>query len=101
SGTITLDGGAFLLATSSGVSAASSLIIDGATLDLVGHNVAVANVQLTSGRIAGIGTLSSANAFDMRSGSVSANLGGSVGLIKTTSGTVTLSGANTYTGTTS
>src|SRR5213075_2123788 len=46
------------------------------------------------------GTLSSATTFDMQSGAVSAILGGTVGLAKTTGGTVTLSGANTYTGTT-
>ncbi|MGH7383332.1 MAG: beta strand repeat-containing protein, partial [Candidatus Methylomirabilales bacterium] len=58
-------------------------------------------VQLTSGNINGSGgTLTSSTTFDMQSGSVSAILGGAVGLNKTTAGTVTLSGANTYTGVT-
>ena len=40
------------------------------------------------------------NAFDLQSGSVSAILGGTIGLTKSTAGTVTLTGANTYSGTT-
>jgi fibronectin-binding autotransporter adhesin len=38
--------------------------------------------------------------FDVRSGTVSAVLAGMASLTKTTAGTVTLSGANTYTGAT-
>jgi autotransporter-associated beta strand protein len=38
--------------------------------------------------------------FDLQNGTVSAALAGTNGVNKTTSGTVTLSGANTYTGTT-
>ena len=55
------------------------------------------------GQILGTGTstLTSTAAFDVRSGSVSAILNGTSGLNKTTAGTVTLSGANTYTGLTS
>jgi autotransporter-associated beta strand protein len=44
--------------------------------------------------------LTSTSAYDVQSGSASAILGGAVGLNKSTGGTVTLSGANTYTGTT-
>jgi len=81
--------------------------VDGATAILaMGSNqsdsvgtVTVAN----GGSITGTGTstLTSSGTFEMQSGSVSAILGGSgISLNKTTSGTVTLSGANTYTGTT-
>ena len=42
-------------------------------------------------------TLNSGN-FDLRSGTVSAKLGGTAGLAKTTTGTVTLSGDNSYQG---
>jgi len=49
----------------------------------------------------GTSTLTSTGTYEMKSGSVSAILGGSgIALNKTTSGTATLSGANTYTGTT-
>jgi len=58
----------------------------------------VAGVQLTGGSITGSGTLTSAAAFDLQAGGVSAILGGSAGANKTTAGTVTLSGVNTYTG---
>ena len=48
----------------------------------------------------GTSTLTSTATFDVRNGLVSAILGGSVGLTKTTANTVTLSGVNTYTGAT-
>jgi fibronectin-binding autotransporter adhesin len=44
--------------------------------------------------------LTSASAFNVQSGTISAILGGSAGLNKTTAGTVTLTGMNTYTGAT-
>ena len=46
----------------------------------------------------GISSLTSTGTFEMKSGSVSAILAGGVALNKTTSGTATLSGVNTYTG---
>ena len=59
-------------------------------------------LTLISGEIIGGGTLTAGATMDVRSGSVSVVLaGGGVGLNKTTSGTVTLSQANTYTGATS
>ncbi|MDX2036289.1 MAG: hypothetical protein SFX72_06525 [Isosphaeraceae bacterium] len=44
--------------------------------------------------------MTSNTAFDLRSGTASAILGGSAGIVKTTTGVVTLAGVNTYTGTT-
>jgi fibronectin-binding autotransporter adhesin len=77
----------------------ASLKVSGGTLDIVTFTDTVAGVQLTSGTITGsTGVLTSTSAFDVQSGTVSAILGGSVGLNKTTGGTVTLSKANTYTG---
>ncbi|MGH8699684.1 MAG: beta strand repeat-containing protein, partial [Burkholderiales bacterium] len=79
----------------------ANVVVSGGTLDIGANSDTVNGVQLTSGNINGTtGTLTSGTAFDMQSGSVSAILGGAVGLNKTTGGTVTLSGANTYTGTT-
>ena len=57
----------------------------------------VGAVTLTSGSITGGGTLVGTG-YTVRAGSVSAVLGGTGALTKTTVGTVTLSGSNTYTG---
>jgi fibronectin-binding autotransporter adhesin len=81
-----------------------AVTVNGATavLDLgASHNDTVGTVTLDGGgSIIGTGTstLTSTGSFEMKSGSVSAILGGSVALNKTTAGTVTLFGANTYTG---
>ncbi|MBM4018934.1 MAG: hypothetical protein FJ288_11500, partial [Planctomycetes bacterium] len=80
-------------------STSNDLVISGgATLDIGAFNPTAGAVTLTNGNIIGTGTLTGAS-YDVRSGAVSAKLGGAgVGLTKTTAGTVTLSGANTYTG---
>ncbi len=84
-----------------------ALTINGATaiFDLgANHSDSVGTVTLAGGgAINGTGTsaLTSTGTFEMQSGSVSAILAGtSIALNKTTTGTVTLSGANTYTGAT-
>jgi autotransporter-associated beta strand protein len=80
--------------------------VNGGTLALGTNNDTVGAVTLTSGSITGTGNATNGiltgtgSNFDVRSGSVSAALAGSVGLTKTTVGTVTLSGNNTYSGST-
>ncbi|MEY3895957.1 MAG: hypothetical protein RLZZ214_1477, partial [Verrucomicrobiota bacterium] len=111
-GTATLTGGA-VTATSLSKSGAGTLQLDtaisGATLAVSGgvlalgsQNQSFGNVSLTSGSITGTSAVltGTGSAFDVQSGSISAILGGSIGLNKTTGGTVTLSGANSYTGAT-
>jgi autotransporter-associated beta strand protein len=71
----------------------------GGVLDLGGTKQAQGGVGLLGGMIAN-GTISSATAFDLESGVASAILAGSVGATKTSSGTVLLTGQNTYTGAT-
>ena len=79
----------------------STVVVNGGTFDIAGNSDTVAGVQLASGSITGSGgTLTSTSAHDLRSGTVSAVLGGAVGATKTTAGTVTLSGANSYSGVT-
>jgi fibronectin-binding autotransporter adhesin len=73
----------------------------GAILDLKTYNDTVGTVTLDGGgQIKSTsGILTSTGTFEMKSGTVSAILGGSsIALNKTTAGTVTLSGVNTYTG---
>jgi autotransporter-associated beta strand protein len=75
--------------------------VSGGSLDIATFSDSVGTVTLTSGSIAGTTGVLSGTAYDVRSGAISAILGGSgVGLTKLTSGTVTLGGVNAYTGVT-
>lgn len=75
--------------------------VSGGTLDIGSFSDTVGAVTLTSGTIAGTSGVLSATSFDIRGGAVTAVLGGSgVGLTKSTLGTVSLSGINTYSGVT-
>ncbi|MCE9553743.1 MAG: autotransporter-associated beta strand repeat-containing protein [Planctomycetes bacterium] len=78
-----------------------NVVVSGGTFDIVAQSETVNGVQLTGGAINGTtGVLTSSTAFDMQAGSASAILAGSVGLNKSTAGTVVLSGADTYNGAT-
>ena len=75
--------------------------VAGGTFNLQNNTETVGTVVLASGAINGdgAGTLIGSS-YDVRSGSASAILGGTAALTKSTDGTVTLTGANTYTGAT-
>ncbi len=81
-----------------------SLTINGGILDFGANrtdSVAVVVLDNDSSILgSGTSTLTSTASFDIRSGLIQVGLAGSVGLTKSTTGTVTLSGAGTYTGTT-
>ena len=101
-GNLTLNGGTVKLLQASQIASSKNFVVNGGTFDLQGFNQIVGGVQLTGGALAGSGgVLTSTSAFDLQAGSVSASLGGSVGLNKTTGGTVTLSGMNSFSGVTS
>ncbi len=101
-GTTSVSAGTLLLAGVNGVPSTSNLTVSSGTFDVSSFNDTVAGVQLTGGLINGTtGILTSLSAFDMENGNVTAILNGTVGLNKTTTGTITLSGLNTYTGNTS
>ena len=72
----------------------------GAVLDLNGHSLSVGTVGLIDGQIVNSGSSGalSADTCIVLSGEISANLSGNGSLIKGTSGAVTLSGNNDYTG---
>lgn len=73
--------------------------VSGGSLDLLSKSLTVPSVQLTGGTIT-TGTLTSSGPFDMQAGTLAAALLGSGSLAKTGTGTVVLSGANGYSGTT-
>jgi autotransporter-associated beta strand protein len=78
-----------------------AVTVAGGTFDLQNFTETVGSVVLSSGVISGSGTGTLiGSSYDVRSGSASAILAGPSSLTKNTDGTVTLTGANTYTGTT-
>jgi autotransporter-associated beta strand protein len=74
--------------------------VSGGTLDVDAYSDSAGTVTLSSGAIVGSGGTLSASNFQVQSGAISANLGdeSSTKLVKTTSGTVVLSGTNSYLG---
>ena len=95
-------GGTLALAASHVMANDSAVTVNAGTLDIGAHNDTVASVSLQGGgTISGsTGVLTSTAAFDLRSGTVTAVLGGTAGAVKTSLDSVTLSAVNTYTGTT-
>ena len=103
-GLTTVNAGTLAFGVSDALST-GAVTVDGATAILsmgANHTATVGTVTLANGgSITGTGSsaLTSAGTFEMQNGSVSAILAGSgIALNKTTSGTVTLSDTNTYTG---
>ncbi|MFM8496103.1 MAG: autotransporter-associated beta strand repeat-containing protein [Planctomycetia bacterium] len=80
---------------------AGDVQVSGGTLNVATFSDSVGTVTLAGGSIVGTTGVLSGTAYDVRSGSISAILGGvSAGLTKSTAGSVTLSGINTYSGVT-
>lgn len=75
-----------------------ALTVTGGIADLGTNNDSVSTVTLTSGKINSSTGILTGSSYSVASGEVSAILAGAVALNKTTTGTVTLSGVNTYTG---
>jgi autotransporter-associated beta strand protein len=111
SGTVTLTGsntyggattiaGGTLLLSSTGTLGTSAISISSGTLDLGGKSLTNTFGSLTGGALSNGTLTNNSGNYDLQNGTVSAVLAGTNGVNKTTSGTVTLTGANTYTGTT-
>ena len=99
-GLTTVSGGRLVYGADN-VIASGGVTVNGGILDLGAFIETVGTVTVggNNGQIIGSGTLTSIGTFEMKQGSVTAILGGNgIPLNKTTAGTLTLSGANTYTG---
>lgn len=99
-GTTTVSAGTLAYGITNALSS-GGVTVSGGTLDIGAFSDTVGAVTLTSGNITGSTGVLTGTSYAMQSGTVGAILGGTGALTKTTSGTVTLSGANTYTGVTS
>ncbi len=90
------------LTTSNQIANTSTVTVNSdGQFDIGAQSDTVGPVVLAGGNIAGTTGVLTGSSYDFRSGSASAILGGSgVNLTKSTAGTVILTGANTYTGTT-
>jgi fibronectin-binding autotransporter adhesin len=103
SGAIIVSGGKLALGVNDAAgSGSATLTVNGGQFDLGSSNQSLSNITLTSGSITGTtGVLTATtSAIDAQSGTINVSLAGSVGLTKSTAGTVILSGTNTYTGAT-
>lgn len=100
-GLTTISAGSLTYGVSNAIST-GAITVDGATaiLNLLTFTESAGTITLDNGGsiTSSTGTLTTTGTFEMKSGTVSAILAGAVALNKTTSGSVTLSGANTYTG---
>jgi fibronectin-binding autotransporter adhesin len=98
---VAISGGSLNLGATNQIGNATVTVSGTGTLAIGGFNDTVGAVTLTSGSITGSGGVLTGTSYAVADGSISAILGGTgVALTKTTPGTVTLSGANTYTGAT-
>jgi len=101
SGLTTVSGGTLALGANNAVGT-GGLTVNGGAFDMAAYNDTVGAVTVTSGTILGTsGVLTGSSYTFDGNGAATAILGGSGGLTKSGTGTAsTLSGANTYTGTT-
>lgn len=94
-GNVAVSSGALRLGSLGGIAGAAT--VSGGSLDLGSTTRTFTNVTLTGGQITA-GTLATTNAYSLQAGTISAIVSGTQGVTKTAVGTVTLSGANTFTG---
>ena len=101
-GSTTISNGTLAVSANNALPSGTSVIVNGGGLAIGSTSNRVAGVQLLSGGLSGgTGVLTSTSDYDLRAGTVTANLAGAVNLNKSTGGTVALSGSCcTYTGVT-
>ena len=86
-GTTTVLGGTLSYSAASAMSGGAHML-SGGTLNTAALSKTIGAFQINGGTVTGTGTLTSTAAYDLQSGTVDVNLGGSVGLNKATSGSV-------------
>jgi autotransporter-associated beta strand protein len=99
SGATTISAGTLLL-SGSGTLGTSTISISGGTLDMGGKSLTNTLGSLTAGTLSNGTLTNNGGNYALQNGTVSAILAGTNGVNKTTSATLTLSGNNTYSGTT-
>lgn len=100
SGGMTIQSGTVTVAKNNALGT-GPLILTGGVLNLGNYTMGVSSVSLQGGVInSGSGGITSSSTYQLQSGTINTRLGGTVGLQKTTTGVVTLTAANTYTGST-
>jgi autotransporter-associated beta strand protein len=99
-GTTTINGGTLVLGHATDTLSNTGFVdIVSGTLSLGNNSDTVGNVVLETGSLTGTGGTLTATNYDMRSGTVTANLAGNgTALFKSGSGGLSLTGTNTYTG---
>jgi len=100
SGGTNVSAGTLRISASDRILNASNLTVSGGTFDLQTFNETIGAVTLASGTISSTTGALTGSTYTLQSGTVSAILAGSGTITKNTSGTVTLSGVNTFTGST-
>ena len=100
SGTTTLSYGTIVYGTNNAIGSGAVTINNG-TFDIGAYTDTVGTFTLANGTVTGTtGVLTSSATYVIQRGTISAILGGNVGLTKSTKGTVIVTSANTYTGVT-
>lgn len=97
-GGTTVTAGTLALGGSNVLADSGAVTVDGGTLAIAGNSDTVGAVTLTSGSITGSGGTLTGSSYALASGTISANLGGSGTVTKTTAGLVTLSGTSSTVG---
>ncbi len=95
-GGVTLSNGT-LVASANNALGSGALTVNSGTLSMGTTTQNKSTITLNGGSITGTGTLNGTS-FLVRDGSIAANLAGTGGMTKSTAGTVTLSGSNSFTG---
>jgi autotransporter-associated beta strand protein len=88
-GSTTINAGNLVLGINDALSNSTAVIVSGGTLDLSTFNDTVGSFTITSGSLAGSGTLTASN-YALQGGTIRANLG--AGTINATAGTTALNG---------